>query len=160
MVVAQLVEQLLLIPEVGGSNPFIGKNLFTYWTFVYCQLCIEKTKLKKQRLGMAQFFFKKNIFYWPGLFPSFILSFIWAEEWFEKSKYNTSFNYSNKSRKKNQGHFEFRFSYTKGSSWEGAMDHWLRVETCVQEIIDLILPLTFFTFICWKNCTVVWKDQN
>ena len=26
--VAQLVEQLLLIPEVRGSNPIIGKNLF------------------------------------------------------------------------------------------------------------------------------------
>ena len=30
MVVAQLVEQSLLIPEVRGSNPVIGKNLFIY----------------------------------------------------------------------------------------------------------------------------------
>ena len=35
MVVAQLVERLLPIPEVRGSNPVIGK---IYWTFVYCQL--------------------------------------------------------------------------------------------------------------------------
>ena len=28
VVVAQLVERLLLIPEVRGSNPVIGKNLF------------------------------------------------------------------------------------------------------------------------------------
>ena len=49
MVVAQLVERLLLIPEVGGPNPVIGKNLFIYWTIVYCQLCIEKTKNKEKR---------------------------------------------------------------------------------------------------------------
>ena len=30
VVVAQLVEWLLLIPEVRGSNPVIGKNLFIY----------------------------------------------------------------------------------------------------------------------------------
>ena len=47
---AQLVEQLLPIPEVHGSNPVIGENLF-----VYCQLCIEKTKIKKKRPGMAHF---------------------------------------------------------------------------------------------------------
>ena len=45
---AQLVERTLLIPEVPGSNPVIGKNLFIYWTFVYCQLCIEKTKIKEK----------------------------------------------------------------------------------------------------------------
>ena len=44
--VAQLVEQSLLIPEVRGSNPVIGKKLLT---FVYCQLCIEKTNIKKKR---------------------------------------------------------------------------------------------------------------
>ena len=43
--VAQLVERSLPIPEVRGSNPVIGKNLFIYWTFVFCQLCIEKTKI-------------------------------------------------------------------------------------------------------------------
>ena len=30
VVVAQLVEWLLLIPEVRGSNPVIDKNLFIY----------------------------------------------------------------------------------------------------------------------------------
>ena len=30
VVVAQLVEWSLPIPEVRGSNPVIGKNLFTY----------------------------------------------------------------------------------------------------------------------------------
>ena len=30
VVVAQLVERLLLIPKVCGSNPVIGKNLFIY----------------------------------------------------------------------------------------------------------------------------------
>ena len=30
VVVAQLVERLLLIPEVCGSNPVIGKKLFIY----------------------------------------------------------------------------------------------------------------------------------
>ena len=30
VVVAQLVERSLLIPEVRGSNPVIGKNLFIY----------------------------------------------------------------------------------------------------------------------------------
>ena len=53
MVVAHLVEQLLPTPEFCGSNPVIGKNL--YWTFVYCQLFIEKTKIKKKMPGMAHF---------------------------------------------------------------------------------------------------------
>ena len=43
---AQLGERSLPIPEVCGSNPVIGK---IYWTFVYCQLCIEKTKINKKR---------------------------------------------------------------------------------------------------------------
>ena len=50
---AQLVERSLPIPEVRGSNPIIDKKLYLYWTFVYCQLCIEKTKIKKKRPGMA-----------------------------------------------------------------------------------------------------------
>ena len=45
--VAQLVERLLPIPDVRGSNPVIGKK------FVYCQLSIEKTKIKKKRPGLA-----------------------------------------------------------------------------------------------------------
>ena len=60
VVVAQLVERLLPIPEVRGSNPVIGKNLFIYWTFVYCQLSIEKTKIKKKRPGMAHLKKKKK----------------------------------------------------------------------------------------------------
>ena len=44
--VAQLVERSFPIPEVRGSNPVFGKNL--YWTFVCCQLCVEKTKIKKR----------------------------------------------------------------------------------------------------------------
>ena len=50
VVVAQLVERSLRIPEVQGSNPVSGKNL--YWTFTVN--CIEKTKIKKKRLGIAQ----------------------------------------------------------------------------------------------------------
>ena len=52
VVVAQLVEQLLQIPEVCSSNPDIGKNL--YWTFTVLN-SIEKTKIKKKRPGMAHF---------------------------------------------------------------------------------------------------------
>ena len=40
VVVAQLIEPLLLIPEVRGSNLVIGKNL--YWTFTVN--CIENTR--------------------------------------------------------------------------------------------------------------------
>ena len=49
MVVAELVEWLLPIPEVRGANPVIGKKLFDIEHFVYCQLCIEKTKIMKKR---------------------------------------------------------------------------------------------------------------
>ena len=48
VVVAQLVKRSLLITEVRGSNLVIGKKLFIYWTFVYFQLCIEKTKIIKK----------------------------------------------------------------------------------------------------------------
>ena len=61
VVVAQLVERSLPIPEVRRSNPVIGKN-FLYWTVVYCQLCIEKTKIKEKRPRMAHFF-KKSLFF-------------------------------------------------------------------------------------------------
>ena len=44
VVVAQLVEWLLPIPEVWGSNSVIVNNL--YWTFTLN--CIEKTKIKKR----------------------------------------------------------------------------------------------------------------
>ena len=46
MVVAQLVEQSLLTPEIRGSNPDIGEILSTNYT-------IEKTKIKKKSPGMA-----------------------------------------------------------------------------------------------------------
>ena len=39
VVVAQLVERLLSIPDVCGSNPVIGKKLF--WAYDYCQLQLE-----------------------------------------------------------------------------------------------------------------------
>ena len=55
VVVAQLVGRSLPIPKVRSSNPVIGKNLYIYWKFVYCQLCIEKTKKRKKRPGMAHF---------------------------------------------------------------------------------------------------------
>ena len=61
--VAQLVERSLPIPEVRGSNPVISK---IYWTFVYCQLCIEKTKIKKKR-GREWPIFKRRL---PVLFKS------------------------------------------------------------------------------------------
>ena len=51
VVVAQLVEWLLPIPEVHGSNPVIGKifqHLFTV-------NCIEKTKIKKKGAGNGPF---------------------------------------------------------------------------------------------------------
>ena len=47
MVVAQLVEQPLLIPEVRGSNPVIGKNLYIEHLFIIN--CIEKRKIKEKR---------------------------------------------------------------------------------------------------------------
>ena len=47
--VTQLVEQLLLIPEVHSLNPVIGK---IYIEHLFIVNCIEKTKIKK-RPGMA-----------------------------------------------------------------------------------------------------------
>ena len=49
MVVAQLVEQLLPIPEVRGSNQVISKN--SYWTSNVNW--IEKMKIKRKRPGMV-----------------------------------------------------------------------------------------------------------
>ena len=51
VLVAELVEQSLPFPEVRGSNPVIGKNLYGTFTVNY----IEKTKIKKKRPGMAHF---------------------------------------------------------------------------------------------------------
>ena len=49
VVVAQAVERSIPIPEVRGSNPIMGKNLYLTFTVN----CIEKTKIKKKRSGMA-----------------------------------------------------------------------------------------------------------
>ena len=54
MVVAQLVERSLPTPEIRGLNPDIGKILSTNCT-------IEKTKIKKKRLGMAHLLKKSKI---------------------------------------------------------------------------------------------------
>ena len=43
-------ERSLLIPEVRGSNPVIGK---IYNEHLFTVNCIEKTKRKKKRPGMA-----------------------------------------------------------------------------------------------------------
>ena len=53
VVVAQLVERLLPTPEVRGSNLVICELLFIF-------NCIEQTKIKKKRPGMAYFFLKKK----------------------------------------------------------------------------------------------------
>ena len=55
VIVAQLVEWLLAIPEVRGSNPVIGK---IYMEHLFPVNCIEKTKIKKEAGNVA--FFKKN----------------------------------------------------------------------------------------------------
>ena len=52
MVVAQLVERSLPIPEVHGSNLVIDKLLYLT---MFTVNCIEKTKIKKKRPGMAHF---------------------------------------------------------------------------------------------------------
>ena len=52
MVVAQLVEWLLPIPEVRCSNPVISN--IVYSTVIV--KCIEKKKIKKKRAGMNEFF--------------------------------------------------------------------------------------------------------
>ena len=54
MVVAQLVERLLTIPEVRSSNPLMHKKLHQALTVN----CIEKTKNKEKEAGNGQFFKK------------------------------------------------------------------------------------------------------
>ena len=56
MVVAQLIEQALPIPEVHGSNLVIGKKL--YIEHLFTVNCIEKTKIKEKEAGNGPF--KKN----------------------------------------------------------------------------------------------------
>ena len=55
---AQLAERSLLTPEVRGSNPVI-REIFHVFTIN----CIEKTKIKKKRPGMAHLktFFKSTL---------------------------------------------------------------------------------------------------
>ena len=45
-VVAQLAERSLIIPDVGSSNPVIGKNF--YLKLLFNVNLIEKTKIKKK----------------------------------------------------------------------------------------------------------------
>ena len=74
MVVAQLVERSLLISEVCGSNPIIGKNLFLLNIFL---LCFAKTKIKKKEAGDGPFLKNKllNEYYNPdGSFAQLALS--------------------------------------------------------------------------------------
>ena len=52
VIVVQLVKPLLLILEVHGSNPVIGK---IYVEHLFTVNCIEKTKIKKKRPGIAHF---------------------------------------------------------------------------------------------------------
>ena len=57
VVVAQLVERPLLIPEVRGSNLVIGKNV--YIEHLFTVNCIEKTKIKEKEAVNGTIFFKK-----------------------------------------------------------------------------------------------------
>ena len=52
MVVAQLVEQLLAIPEVRSSNPVIGKN---YIEHLFTVNCNKKTKINENEAANAPF---------------------------------------------------------------------------------------------------------
>ena len=54
---AQLVERLLPVPEVCGSNPVTGKKI--YGTFTVN--CIKKTKIKKKGAGNGPFLKKRMI---------------------------------------------------------------------------------------------------
>ena len=51
MVVAQLVERSLPIPEIHGSNPVIAKFIEHLFTINW----IEKTKIKKKEAGNGSF---------------------------------------------------------------------------------------------------------
>ena len=58
VVMAELAEQSLPSPQVHGSIPVIGE--FLLGTFIYCQLCIAKTKIKGKEAGDGPFFKKNN----------------------------------------------------------------------------------------------------
>ena len=51
MIVAQLVEWLVPIPEVGGSNPIISKLYFSH----ILSTVLKKTKIKKNEAGNGSF---------------------------------------------------------------------------------------------------------
>ena len=51
VVVAQLAERLLPTPDIRSSNPDIGNEIF--WTYLSVNCYPEKTKIKKNRPGMA-----------------------------------------------------------------------------------------------------------
>ena len=53
VVVAQMVKRSLPAPELRGSNPVIGKLLYIERLFTFN--CVEKTKIKKKKQGMAHF---------------------------------------------------------------------------------------------------------
>ena len=55
VVVAQLVERSLAIPEARGSNPVIGK---IYIESLFTVNCIENTKIKIKRPGLGPYFRK------------------------------------------------------------------------------------------------------
>ena len=54
VVVAQLVERSLLIPEVRSSNPVISNNLYIEHLLIYWQLC-WKDKNKEKEAGYGPF---------------------------------------------------------------------------------------------------------
>ena len=58
VVVAQLVEWPLPIPEVRDSKPVIGK---IYIEILFTINCNEKTKVNKKRPVVAHFFLKKTL---------------------------------------------------------------------------------------------------
>ena len=55
VVVAQLVERGCFRYQRSAVQIQTSAKIHLYQTFVYCQLCIEKTKIKKKRPGMAHF---------------------------------------------------------------------------------------------------------
>ena len=79
VVVAQLVERLLPIPEVYGLNPVFGKNL--YWTFTVN--CIEKTKIKKKEAENCPFIkiLKRNHEWGKVVLNLFTFKVILKEGW-------------------------------------------------------------------------------
>ena len=70
MVVAQLVEWSLPIPEVSGSNPVIGKIYIDHLCTVSC---IEKTKIKKNGPGNGQLLKKRSQPVCPDYFSTFAI---------------------------------------------------------------------------------------